>query len=145
MRKILATVGLLTLLAQPAMAQNAVSGSVRTDAPYQNSGLSGAREVFLLPVRVVSGAVGAPVGAIGGMAKRTGQAVQVVNDATFKKVVDDNEEIMDQPGKQFGRGVLLVPVGIVGTAAAVPIGAAVGAVEGTFKGLAKGFTWPSEW
>lgn len=143
MRKSVAIMGLVGLLAQSVMVGSAmaqpVQGGVKTSTTYADNPV---REVVLLPVRVVAGAVGAPVGAIGGMAKRSSQAVDWVNANTFKQVVADDEEIMEKPAKQFGRGVVLVPLGIAGTAAAVGVGSAVGAVEGTFRGLAKGFTWP---
>lgn len=100
-----------------------------------------ATEVLLLPVRLVNGVVQAPIGAVGGMAQRTGNSVEWVNDRTFRKVVTKNGDYTQHPGKTLGRGVVMVPVGVVGTAAALPFGVAVGGLEGAFKGFNKGFSY----
>jgi len=144
MRKTIALMGLITLAASPVITATAsaqqVQGRVETQTTVKTR--PAVQEIVLLPVRLVSSAVSAPVGAVGGMAKRTGDAVEWVNNKTFRNVTAKDEAIMENPGKQFGRGIFLVPAGIAGTAVALPVGVAAGAVEGTFKGLTKGFTWP---
>jgi hypothetical protein len=146
MQKFLIAISIAGLLAQPlsAMAQQGASvqvkGGVKTQRVYTQD--DDVKEVLLLPVRLVAGAVTAPIGAIGGMAKRTGDSVEWVNKNTFRKVVHKHDKMTDKPGKVLGRGPVLVPVGIVGTAAALPLGASYGAVEGSVKGFTKGFNWP---
>lgn len=148
MRKFFAAISLMGLLAQPlaAMAQDyhrhTVQGSVKSQRVYSQP--SETEEVLLMPVRLVSGLVQAPIGAIGGMAKRTGDSVEWVNDHTFRKVVHKHQSMTDRPGKVLGRGTVMVPVGVVGTAAALPLGVSFGAVEGGYKGFVKGFNWPDE-
>lgn len=126
---------------QPVIVGQPVAGGVVQEEVIEEP--TQAQEVLLLPVRLVTGAVGAPIGAIGGMAQRTGDAVEMVNNATFRQVVGANENMTDNPGRTFGRGIVLVPVGVVSTAAALPVGVAVGAVEGTFRGFARGFQFPN--
>ncbi|MCE3235940.1 MAG: hypothetical protein K0Q50_2120 [Vampirovibrio sp.] len=149
MRKFFAVIGLMSLFIQPmaAMAQNGyshrpVQGSVKSQRVYSQP--SETEEVLLLPVRLVSGLVQAPIGAIGGMAKRTGDSVEWVNDHTFRKVVHKKQKMTERPGKVLGRGSVMVPVGVVGTAAALPLGVSYGAVEGGYKGFVKGFNWPDD-
>jgi hypothetical protein len=144
MQRALAALGIACLLAQPltAMAQSGgnvkVQGGIRTERVYENDET---KEILLLPVRLIAGAVTAPIGAIGGMAKRTGDSVEWVNDNTFRKVVHKHDKMTDKPGKVLGRGAVMVPVGVVGTAAALPLGVSYGAVEGGFKG----FNWPDKY
>lgn len=148
MRKLMTAIGIASLLMQPigALAQPGnsihVQGAVKTQRVYTED--DDVKEVLLLPVRLVAGALTAPIGAIGGMAKRTGDSVEWVNKNTFRKVVNKHDKMTDKPGKVLGRGPVLVPVGIVGTAAALPLGASYGAVEGSVKGFTKGFNWPDK-
>jgi hypothetical protein len=145
MRTLIATLGIVGLLIQPisVMAQPMhVQGTVKTQRVYTED--DDVKEVLLLPVRLVAGTLTAPIGAIGGMAKRTGDSVEWVNKNTFRKVVNKHDKMTDKPGKVLGRGPVLVPVGIVGTAAALPLGASYGAVEGSVKGFTKGFNWPDK-
>lgn len=148
MQKLMAALGVAGLLLQPisALAQQGnsihVQGTVKTQRVYTED--DDVKEVLLLPVRLVAGTLNAPIGAIGGMAKRTGDSVEWVNKNTFRKVVKKHDNMTDKPGKVLGRGPVLVPVGIVGTAAALPLGASYGAVEGSVKGFTKGFNWPDQ-
>lgn len=146
MRQLLATAAIVGLLAAPgaASAQPAMHGEVKTQRVYQDSVNENVKEVLLLPVRAVTGAVAAPIGAIGGTAKRTGDSVEWVNNHTFRKVVDKHERTTEKPGKVLGRGAVMVPVGVAGTAAALPLGVSFGAVEGAYKGFVEGFHWPDK-
>ncbi len=141
----------MTVQAGAAFAQNGsyrAHGSVKTQRVYQRpepTAKDNAKEVLLLPVRLVSGLVQAPIGAVGGMARRTSESVEWVNERTFQKVPPRHgRDYTRQPGKTLAKGVVMVPVGVVGTAAALPYGVAVGGVEGAVQGFSKGFDYPHE-
>lgn len=138
MRKTLALLGLISIAAQPiiaasAMAQTGVAASGNVTTTSSRWSQNPARETVLLPVRVVSGAVYTPFGAVNGLGKRAGQYVQYWNSKTLEQV-----DFKSNPAKSL----LIVPVGVAGDAAALGIGAGVGAVEGSIRGFANGFGWP---
>lgn len=147
--RIFSVAALIAVLAQPmaAFAQNGryVQGGVKSQRVYNqpSTAKDNAKEVLLLPVRLVSGLVHAPVGAVGGMARRTSESVDWVNERTFQKVPPrQGRDYTTHPGKTLAKGVVMVPVGVVGTAAALPFGVAVGGVEGAMQGFSKGFDYP---
>jgi hypothetical protein len=151
--KVFSAAALVAIASQPmaAFAQNGhyVQGGVKSQRVYnhQNSRKEAAKEngkqILLLPVRLVSGLVQAPVGAVGGMARRTSESVEWVNERTFQKVPPHHgRDYTREPGKTLAKGVVMVPVGVVGTAAALPFGVAVGGVEGAVQGFSKGFDYP---
>jgi hypothetical protein len=65
MRKTVMVLGLLGVLAQPALAlaQDTTVEKTKTETTYTNP----VSEVVLLPVRLVTGVIGAPIGAITGI------------------------------------------------------------------------------
>lgn len=65
MRKTLITLGLLGTLAQPmlALAQDTTVETTKSEMTYTNP----VSEVVLLPVRLVTGVIGAPIGAVAGL------------------------------------------------------------------------------
>lgn len=65
MRKSLIVLGMLSILAQPmmALAQDTVVEKSKTEMTYTNP----LAEIVLLPVRLVTGVIGAPIGAIAGL------------------------------------------------------------------------------
>lgn len=145
----------LAIAAQPvaALAQNGhtVHGGVKSQRVYskqeqrKEAAKENGKQVLLLPVRLVSGLVQAPVGAVGGMARRTSESVDWVNERTFQKVPPHHgRDYTREPGKTLAKGVVMVPVGVVGTAAALPFGVAVGGVEGAMQGFSKGFDYPDK-
>lgn len=151
--KVLSAAALLTMATQPVTAfadrGHYVQGGVKSQRVYSRQEerkaavMENGKQVLLLPVRLVSGLVQAPVGAVGGMARRTSESVEWVNERTFQKVPPyHGRDYTREPGKTLAKGVVMVPVGVVGTAAALPFGVAVGGVEGAVQGFSKGFDYP---
>jgi hypothetical protein len=65
MRKTLIALGMLGVLAQPviALAQDTTVEKTKTEMTYTNP----VTEVVLLPVRLITGVIGAPMGAVAGV------------------------------------------------------------------------------
>lgn len=101
-----------------------------------------ASRTLLLPVRLVSAGVGAPVGAIYGVGEAVPPAMKAVSRETFEEI----------PTTEFGpaanavvtlvKAPVLFTAGVVGSVVALPVSATYGFVKGTGKGLAKGFMYP---
>lgn len=144
-KQILGAAALLAFTVQPmaAFAGQQVHGKAQRVYHQESTAKDDAKEVLLLPVRLVSGLVQAPIGAVGGMARRTSESVEWVNERTFQKVPPrQGRDYTRHPGQTLAKGVVMVPVGVVGTAAALPFGVAVGGVEGAMQGFSKGFDYP---
>ncbi len=65
MRKALIALSLLSILAQPvaALAQDTTVEKTKTEKTYSNP----ITEIVIFPVRLVTGAIGAPIGAVAGI------------------------------------------------------------------------------
>lgn len=81
-------------------------------------------ELASLPLRLVTGATGLAWGAI---------------DGGLKGVVATEEQFAQNTFGQAEQNPLMVPVGLIGTIAAVPVGIATGAPQGAAQGSAAGY------
>ncbi len=101
-----------------------------------------ASQIALFPVRVTTGAIGAPIGALAGLGTGTVDAVSGVSNATFGNIVSTEGNGYTNTVETIAKAPFLIPAGVVGTVLAVPVGMTYGAITGTFKGFAKGYMYP---
>lgn len=152
MRKMFALMGLMAFLAMPTAAMaNDMDNTYEEDSSatlcsycwekgeFTTSNPEASR-VLLFPIRMATGTVGAPVGALKGLVRGGVDAVEYAASATFGTFEED-----DNAAVTLLKAPIIVPVGIVTTAAALPLGMTYGAVTGTFKGFAKGYMYPDSW
>lgn len=113
MKKQLAVLALGAML----LAQTAVSAQAESN---------GAVEVLKFPFRLVTGTAGAGVGLVAGGLNGIVETEKKFSDHTFAKASENP---------------LMVPVGIVGAAVAVPVGFVMGAPQGAVDWGKKGYGW----
>lgn len=148
MRKFLASLAVAAMLAVPFVGNVAMADEEATLCSYcfEKGELTESNPVIsrglLLPVRVVGAGVGAPFGLLRGVAEEVPPAMSAVSAVTFEKIPTTE---FDHPVTNATVTALKLPVfgatGIVGTAIALPLSAAYGAVTGTVKGLGQGFMY----
>lgn len=80
--------------------------------------------VFSFPLRLITGATGFVVGAVDGGAKGIVKMEETFAENTFAKASESP---------------LLVPIGLVGTIVALPVGLVSGAPDGAAKGAREGY------
>jgi hypothetical protein len=102
------------------------TGVAFADDGPMTSGGNAAWQVVSFPLRLVTGVTGGAVGAVGGGLKGIVKTEEKFANNTFGKA-DENP--------------LLVPVGLVGTVVAVPVGFVTGAPDGAVKGARTGYGW----
>lgn len=84
----------------------------------------GVADVLTLPFRLVTGVAGVGVGAVAG---------------GLQGVVDTEQKFAENTFGQADENPMMLPVGIVGTAVAVPVGIITGAPKGAVEWGEKGF------
>lgn len=97
-------------------------GEFTTDYPV-------ASRILTSPFRAVTTVGGAIVGSVVGVGKGIIHAEMLVSQNTFERMPDEY-------------GMLLAPMGVVGSVVAIPIGAVDGAVRGAGQGTISGFLVP---
>jgi hypothetical protein len=112
-----------TLLTQVGVSALADDAAASDDGPLTSSG-NAVWQVVSFPLRLVTGTTGIAIGAVGGGVKGIVKTEEKFAQNTFGKA-DENP--------------LLVPVGLVGTVVAVPVGFVTGAPEGAAKGGKYGY------
>jgi len=103
-----------------------------------------AEEVVLMPLRVGSAAICAPVGFTWGMAQGIGHAVDKTSHATFGQIKTTKYDPASNTALTLLKAPILIPVGIVGTVAAVPLGGAWGGMKGMVTAIDKGYRLPDK-
>ncbi|MCE3235275.1 MAG: hypothetical protein K0Q50_1455 [Vampirovibrio sp.] len=81
-------------------------------------------QVLSFPLRIVTGAGGLAIGAVGG---------------SVRGIVNTEEQFAQNTFGKAEENPMLVPVGLVGTVLAVPVGIVTGAPEGAVKGGKYGY------
>lgn len=81
-------------------------------------------QVLSFPLRIVTGAGGLAIGAVGG---------------SVRGIVNTEEKFAQNTFGKAEENPILVPVGLVGTVLAVPVGIVTGAPEGAMKGGKYGY------
>ncbi|MGE0199543.1 MAG: hypothetical protein AB7P76_01100 [Candidatus Melainabacteria bacterium] len=158
MRKLFTLLSLLALSAQPlvAMAEETPApgeeptaeakecpvcwekGEYTTAKPVES-------RIMTTPLRVVTGAAGAPVGAVYGMGKGTAESVSWVARNTFGNLdAKNSKDPFVDAAAVIMKAPFLIPAGVVGTLFAIPVGAVGGTVAGTGYGTAKGYMFPDK-
>lgn len=102
-----------------------VGTALAEDGPWTSSGNAG-WTVLSFPFRLVTGTVGAAGGAVGG---------------GLKGIVDTEQKFAENTFGRADENPLLVPVGLVGTVVAVPVGLVTGAPDGAVEYGKKGYHW----
>ncbi|MBX2861354.1 MAG: hypothetical protein KTR14_08965 [Vampirovibrio sp.] len=158
MRNAIALATGLMLLAAPLMAdaKDAVKDGVDVSGSesdlcsvcwekgsFTESNPTGAR-IATLPLRAVTGAVGMPVGAVGGFGKRFASGAEWVSDNTFGNIVDEDGNATSNTIGAALKTPFLVPAALVGYAIVPTVGGVVGLAEGAVHGTAKGFMYPDK-
>lgn len=117
-------------------------GEFTTDHPVTS-------RLVTLPLRAVTMAVGMPIGAAKGIFAGVKEGVSTATDVS--EVAFDSDYIETDESytagnvtSQFLKSVVMFPVAATTTALSIPVGAAVGAVEGTTRGAASGFMLPDK-
>jgi len=111
-------------LAASMIAQVGVAAFAE-DGPMTSSG-NAAWQVISFPLRVVTGTAGVAVGAVGG---------------GLKGIVSTEEKFAANTFGKADENPMMVPVGLVGTVVAVPVGFVTGAPQGAVTGGKVGYNW----
>ena|GEM_PF-603938 len=93
-------------------------------APASSSTGNTVWQVISFPLRIVTGAGGMAVGAVGG---------------SVRGIVNTEEQFAQNTFGKADENPALLPVGILGTVVAVPVGIVTGAPEGAVKGGKYGY------
>lgn len=93
-------------------------------APAASSTGNTVWQVISFPLRIVTGAGGMAIGAVGG---------------SVRGIVNTEEQFAQNTFGKADENPMLLPVGILGTVAAVPVGIVTGAPEGAVKGGKYGY------
>lgn len=93
------------------------------EAPASSTGNT-VWQVISFPLRIVTGAGGMAIGAVGG---------------SVRGIVNTEEKFAQNTFGKAEENPMLVPVGLVGTVIAVPVGIVTGAPEGAVKGGKYGY------
>jgi hypothetical protein len=109
----------LTQVGISALADDAASNN----GPMTSSG-NAVWQVVSFPLRLVTGGTGIAVGAVGG---------------GVKGIVNYEEKFAQNTFGRADENPLLVPVGLVGTVVAVPVGIVAGSPDGAVKGAKYGY------
>lgn len=106
-------------LAQIGMGANAAPAAKTTEGGPMTSSGNKMWQVVSFPLRLMTGATGLAIGAIGG---------------GVKGIVRTEEQFAQDTFGQADQNPLMVPVGLIGTLAALPVGIAKGAPQGAVQG-----------
>ncbi len=94
------------------------------EGPMTSSG-NAAWQVVSFPLRLVTGTTGGVLGAVGG---------------GLKGIIDTEQKFAERTFGESDKNPLLVPVGLIGTVVAVPVGFVTGAPEGAVNGGKAGYS-----
>lgn len=115
----------ISLAFMPVYAEATSSAATKTaqKGPMTRSG-NKAWQIISFPLRLMTGAAGLAFGAIGG---------------GMKGIVSTEEAFATQTFGEADKNPLMVPVGLIGTLAALPVGIATGAPLGATEGSHLGY------